>query len=265
LDHCLIDDSVMRKLEDATAFAPLHGRPALSIVKIAQAAYRVPHVACLDTAFHRSMPAVARWFPLPSEFAARGLYRYGFHGLSCESIVQQLGDRVPSRLIVAHLGSGASVSAIKEGRSIDNSMGLTPTGGVMMATRCGDLDPGLLVYLVRRGYEAERLEELLDKQSGLAGVSELTGDFETLKASNSDKARFAIGMFCYSVSKAIAAMVVALGGLDLLVFTGGIGEHDEEVRAQIVSQLSWIGRFRQAVLSAQEEIVIARHAEYLAR
>jgi acetate kinase len=150
LDHCLIDDSVMRKLEDATAFAPLHGRPALSIVKIAQAAYRVPHVACLDTVFHRSMPAMARRFPLPSEFAARGLHRYGFHGLSCESIVRQLGDRVPSRLIVAHLGSGASVTAIKEGRSVDNSMGLTPTGGVMMATRCGDLDPGLLVYLGQR-------------------------------------------------------------------------------------------------------------------
>ena len=167
LDHCLIDDSVMRKLEDATAFAPLHGRPALSIVKIAQAAYRVPHVACLDTVFHRSMPAMARRFPLPSEFAARGLYRYGFHGLSCESIVRQLADRVPSRLIVAHLGSGASVTAIKEGRSVDNSMGLTPTGGVMMATRCGDLDPGLLVYLVRLGYEAQRLEELLDKESDL--------------------------------------------------------------------------------------------------
>jgi acetate kinase len=265
LDHCLIDDSVMRKLEVATAFAPLHGRPALSIAKIAQAAYRVPHVACLDTVFHRSMPAMARRFPLPPEFAARGLYRYGFHGLSCESIVRQLGDRVPSRLIVAHLGSGASVTAIKEGRSVDNSMGLTPTGGVMMATRCGDLDPGLLVYLVRLGYEAQRLEDLLDKESGLAGVSGLAGDLKTLTASNSDNARLAISMFCYSVSKAIAAMAVALGGLDLLVFAGGIGEHDEGVRAQIVSQLSWIGRFGQTVLSAQEEVVIARHAAYLAR
>jgi acetate kinase len=264
LDHCLIDDSVMRKLEDATAFAPLHGRPALSIVKIAQAAYPVPHVACLDTVFHRNMPAVARRFPLPAEFAARGLLRYGFHGLSCESIVRQLGDRVPSRLIVAHLGSGASVTAIKNGRSVDNSMGLTPTGGVMMATRCGDLTPGLLVYLVRLGYEAQRLEELLDKQSGLAGVSGLTGDLKTLTASNTDNARLAISMFCYSVSKSIAAMAVALGGLDLLVFAGVIGEHDEAVRTQIASRLSWIGHFRQTVMSTQEEIVIAGHAANLA-
>jgi acetate kinase len=263
LDHCLIDEVVLRKLEDATVFAPLHGRPALSIVKVAQTAYRVPHVACLDTVFHQTMPAVARRFPLPSEFATRGLHRYGFHGLSCESIVRQLGDRVPSRLVVAHLGSGASVTAIKEGRSVDNSMGLTPSGGVMMATRCGDLDPGLLVYLIRLGYDAERLEELLDKQSGLVGVSGLTADFKTLMASNTDNARLAISMFCYSVSKAIAAMVVALGGLDLLVFAGGIGEHDEGVRARIVSQLSWIGQLRQTVIPAQEELVIAGHAANL--
>ena len=119
LDHCLIDEAVLRKLEDATVFAPLHGRPALSIVKVAWTAYRVPHVACLDTVFHQTMPAVARQFPLPSEFATRGLHRYGFHGLSCESIVSRLGDRVPSRLVVAHLGSGASVTAIKEGRSVE--------------------------------------------------------------------------------------------------------------------------------------------------
>jgi acetate kinase len=263
LDHCLIDEAVLRKLEAATVFAPLHGRPALSIVKVAWIAYRVPHVACLDTVFHQTMPAVARRFPLSSKFATRGLHRYGFHGLSCESILSQLGDRVPSRLVVAHLGSGASVTAIKDGRSVDNSMGLTPSGGVMMATRCGDLDPGLLIYLVRFGYDAERLEELLDKQIGLVGVSGLTGDFKTLVASNTDNARLAISMFCYSVSKAIAAITVALGGLDLLVFTGGIGEHDEGARARIVSQLSWIGHFRRRVMSAQEEIVIARHAANL--
>jgi acetate kinase len=265
LDHCLIDDAVLRKLEDATVFAPLHGRPALSIVKLAQAAFPVPQAACLDTAFHKSVPAVARQFPLPSALAARGLHRYGFHGLSCESIVRQLGAQTPSRLIVAHLGSGASVTAIKDGRSIDNTMGLTPTGGVMMATRSGDLDPGLLIYLVRLGYNAEKLEDLLDKQSGLAGVSGLTGDFKTLTASESENAKLAIRMFCYSVSKAIAAMVVGLGGLDLLVFTGGIGEHDEASRSRIVSQLSWIGQFRQMVVPAQEEIVIAEHAANLAR
>jgi acetate kinase len=265
LDHCLIDEVVLRKLEDATVFAPLHGRPALSIVKLARAAFPVPQAACLDTAFHKSMPAVARQFPLPSALAARGLHRYGFHGLSCESIVRQLGAQTPARLIVAHLGSGASVTAIKDGRSVDNTMGLTPTGGVMMATRSGDLDPGLLFYLIRLGYDAERLEELLDKQSGLAGVSGLTGDFKTLTASDSENARLAISMFCYSVSKAIAAMAVALGGLDLLVFAGGIGEHAETARSRIVSHLSWIGPFRQMVTPAQEEIVIAEHAANLAR
>jgi acetate kinase len=166
-------------------------------------------------------------------------------------------------LVIAHLGSGASVTAIKEGRSIDNSMGLTPTGGVMMATRSGDLDPGLLIYLARLGYDAERLEELLDKQSGLAGVSGLTGDLKALKVSNTDDGRFAISMFCYSVSKAIGAMAVALGGLDLLVFAGGIGEHDEQVRTQILSQLSWIGGFRHTVMPSQEDVVIARRTAIL--
>lgn len=265
LDHCVVDDAVLRELEKATVFAPIHGRPALSVMKSAQAAFPVPQVACLDTAFHKDMPAVARQFPLPSALAARGLHRYGFHGLSCESILRQLADRRPSRLIVAHLGSGASVTAISDGRSLDNTMGLTPTGGVMMATRSGDLDPGLLIYLVRLGHNAEQLEALLDQQSGLAGVSGLTGDFKTLVASNSESAKLAVSMFCYSITKAIAAMTAALGGLDLLVFAGGIGEHDETVRARIVAQLSWMGSFRQTVIPTQEEIVIAGHAADLGR
>jgi acetate kinase len=264
-DHCVIDDVVLHKLEQATVFAPIHGRPALAVMKSAQSAFPVPQVACLDTAFHKDMPAVARRFPLPSALAAGGLHRYGFHGLSCESILRQLADRMPSRLIVAHLGSGASVTAIRDGRSIDNTMGLTPTGGVMMATRSGDLDPGLLIYLVRLGHNAEQLETLLDQQSGLAGVSEQTGDFKTLAASNSESAKLAVSMFCYSITKAIAAMTAALGGLDLLVFAGGIGEHDETVRARIVAQLSWMGGFRQTVIPTQEEIVIARHAADLGR
>jgi acetate kinase len=265
LQHCLIDEAVLRKLEQATVFAPLHGRPALSLVRLAQAAFPLPQVACLDTAFHRNMPAVARQFPLPLSLTTRGLRRYGFHGLSCESILRQLRNQAPARLVIAHLGSGASVTAVKDGQSIDNTMGLTPTGGVMMATRPGDLDPGLLVYLVRLGYNAEQLEDLLDRQSGLAGVSGLAGDFETIAAAKSENAELAISMFCYSISKGIAAMVVALGGLDLLVFAGGIGEHDERVRTRIVSQLSWMGHFPHTVVPAQEEIVIAEHAVRLSR
>jgi acetate kinase len=264
-EHCLIDDAVLHKLDDATVFAPLHGRPALSIVKLAQAAFPVPQAACLDTAFHARMPTVAQRLPIPSALAAHGLHRYGFHGLSCESILRQLGEKTPPRLIVAHLGSGSSVTAIKDGHSIDNTMGLTPTGGVMMATRSGDLDPGLLIYLVRLGHTAEQLEELLDKQSGLLGVSGLTGDFKTLAASSSENAKLAIDMFCTSISKAVAAMAAALGGLDLLVFAGGIGEHADAVRSEILGRLSWIGNFRHGVVPAQEEIVIAQHAANLRR
>jgi acetate kinase len=264
-DHCLIDDAVLRKLEQGTVLAPLHGRPALAIVKLARAAFPVPQAACLDTAFHTGMPAVARHLPLPATVTASGVHRYGFHGLSCESIVRQLGKQTPSRLVVAHLGSGASVTAIKDGRSVDNTMGLTPTGGVMMGTRSGDLDPGLLVYLIRLGFDAERLEDLLDRQSGLLGVSGLTGDFKTLATSDAESAKLAISMFNYSISKAIAAMAVALGGLDLLVFTGGIGENDATMRSRIIAQLSWIGSFRPMVMQTQEEIVMAEHAAHFLR
>jgi acetate kinase len=148
--HCLIDDSVLRQIEAATAFAPLHNPPALSAIRFAQEHFpQLPQVACFDTAFHAGMPDVARTLPIPLALRSDGIQRYGFHGLSCESIMRQLGDSRPDRLIIAHLGNGASVTAIKDGKSIDTSMGLTPTGGVIMGTRCGDLDPGVLVYLLR--------------------------------------------------------------------------------------------------------------------
>jgi acetate kinase len=156
-----------------------------------------------------------------------GVRRYGFHGLSCESIVHQLGDPPPDRLIIAHLGAGASITAVKDGRSVDTSMGLTPTGGVMMGTRTGDLDPGVMVYLIReRGLDAARLEDLVDRRSGMRGVSGVTGDMRRLRqlAPSSEPARLAIEMFCYAVRKQVAAMTAVLEGLDLLVFTGGIGQ-----------------------------------------
>src|SRR6266853_2941635 len=148
--HCLIDDAVLGQLEAATAFAPLHNPPALSVIRFTQEHFpQLPQVACFDTAFHAGMPDVARTLPLPQELRSGGIERYGFHGLSCESVVRQLGDDLPDRLIILHLGNGASLTAVKGGQSIDTSMGLTPTGGVIMGTRCGDLDPGVLVYLVR--------------------------------------------------------------------------------------------------------------------
>jgi acetate kinase len=261
--HCVIDAAVMADLEAARVFAPLHTPPALEVVKLAQAHFSAqPHVACLDTAFHYGLPDVARRLPIAEVLQANGVERYGFHGLSCESILRQLGDAIPDRLVIAHLGSGSSITAVRRGRSIDTSMGLTPTGGVMMATRSGDLDPGLLVYLIREhGLDAAKLETLIDRQSGMKGVSGLSGDMRRLReASENAEAALAIRMFVYSVRKQIAAMAAALEGLDLLVFTGGIGENDAQTRDEIRAGLAWLGDARVEVLPANEDEQIARHA-----
>jgi acetate kinase len=235
--HCRIDESVLRELAAAVSFAPLHMPPALAVIRFAQEHFRgIAEVACFDTTFHASMPAVASTLALPSELRTEGIQRYGFHGLSCESIVHQLADNLPSRLLIAHLGNGASVTAVRDGVSIDTSMGLTPSGGLIMGTRSGDLDPGVLIYLMReKGWDAGALEDLVDHRAGLLGISGVAGDMRRLHehaAANPD-ARLAIEMFCYSVRKHLAAMTAVLGGVDAIVFTGGIGENDAEVRASI--------------------------------
>lgn len=264
--HCVIDDAVMSRLQSAAEFAPLHVPPALSIIRYAQAHFRgILQVACLDTAFHSEMPEVARYFALPRELRAEGVERFGFHGLSCESILRQLGQ-TPERLVIAHLGNGASITAVRNGRSIDTSMGLTPTGGVIMGTRCGDLDPGVLIYLMRRrGLDAEQLEQLVDHRSGLLGISGESSDMRELhhSAATSPDARLAIAMFCYSVRKAIAAMAAALGGIDVLVFTGGIGEHDSAVRASICEALAFLNIRRTLTLPSLEDEQIALHSARL--
>jgi acetate kinase len=261
--HCLIGDGVLRQLVAANVFAPLHTPAALSVIRFAQEHFPgLPQAACFDAAFHAALPEVARVLPIPKEFQSEGLQRYGFHGLSCESIVRQLGDDLPGRLVIAHLGNGASVTAVKDGKSIDTSMGLTPTGGVIMGTRSGDLDPGVLLYLMReKKFDVARLEELVDHRSGLMGISGIASDMRRLHeaaASNAD-ARLAIQMFCYSVRKQVAAMIAALEGVDLIVFTGGIGEHDEEVRAEICDGLSCFGVGPVRVFTSQEDEQIARH------
>jgi acetate kinase len=282
--HCLIDASVLRQLEAAIAFAPLHAPSALSVIRFAQEHFPgLPQMACFDTAFHAELPEVARVIPIARELQGEGIERYGFHGLSCESILRQLASDLPDRLIIAHLGNGASVTAVKGGKSIDTSMGLTPTGGVIMGTRSGDLDPGVLIYLMReKKFDAGMLEELVDHRSGLLGISGVGSDMRRLHeaAPSNARARSAIQMFCYSVRKQVAAMIAALDGVDLLVFTGGIGENDGEARAAICSGLSWIGvsldeaRNRSAtnpindaasrcsvqVLASQEDEQIARHS-----
>jgi acetate kinase len=281
--HCLIDERVLQQLESAIAFAPLHIPAALSVIRFAQEHFPgLPQAACFDTTFHAGMPDVARVLPIPRELGLEGIQRYGFHGLSCESIVHQLGNAVPNRLVVAHLGNGASVTAVRNGKSIDTSMGLTPSGGVIMGTRSGDLDPGVLVYLMReKKFDAATLEDMIDRRSGLLGISGVGGDMRLLHdaASSNVDARLAIDMFCYSVRKQIAAMIAVLGGIDMLVFTGGIGENDSEVRAAICDGLAWTGlcldraqnlaancainepasRVLARILPSQEDEQIARH------
>src|SRR3984957_17924823 len=195
--HCVIDPQVLRALEAARVFAPLHGPAALEVVRLAQAHFgHCPHGACLDTAFHFGLPDVARRLPIAAALQVPGVERYGFHRLSCESILRQLVPRAPDRLLITHLGSGASVTAVKAGRSIDTSMGLTPSGGVSMATRTGDLDPGLLIYLIReQKLDMARLEALIDRESGMAGVSGLSGDVRLLRAAIANPAaRLALEM-----------------------------------------------------------------------
>jgi acetate kinase len=287
--HCVIDGSVLQRLEAAVAFAPLHMPAALSFIHVAQEQFPgLPQVACFDTSFHADLPDVARVLPIPREWQSEGIQRYGFHGLSIESILHQLGHDVPDRMVIAHLGNGASVTAVKCGKSIDTSMGLTPSGGVIMGTRTGDLDPGVLLYLVReKKLDAAMLADLIDQRSGLLGISGISSDMRRLHEaalSNAD-VRLAIQMFGYSVGKQIAAMIAALDGIDLLIFTGGIGENDAQVRAAICSQLTWIGvslddsrnqsadnpvngtasRCVVQVIASKEEEQIARHTYALSR
>jgi acetate kinase len=281
--HCLVDAETLVQLEAANAFAPLHTPSTLAVIRAAREQFQdIPHMACFDTAFHADLPDVAKVLPLPKALRLEGVERYGFHGLSCESIVHQLAENLPDRLIVAHLGNGASLTAIKNGKSIDTSMGLTPNGGVIMGTRTGDLDPGILAYLMReKKLDAARLEDLIDRQSGLKGISDIGGDMRILheRAKTNADARLAIEMFCYSVRKQLAAMIAALDGVDMIVFTGGIGENDVSVRADICDGLSWIGislddaenkitsnpisdrasRCAVRVLPSQEDEQIARH------
>jgi acetate kinase len=264
--HARIDDALMAHLEEAKAFAPLHVPVAVGIVERARAAFPdVAQVACFDTAFHASLPAVAKTLPLPADLRRGGIERYGFHGLSYESIVRQLGASIPSRVVIAHLGNGASLCAVREGKSVDTTMGLTPTGGIVMGTRPGDLDPGVLLYLMReRGYDAQRLEVLVDRESGLKGLSGGTSDMRKLHEMGGEPAKLAQDVFVHVARKHVAAMAASLGGIDLLVFTGGIGENDAVTRDAIVAGLRWMGSFEVRVIPTEEDQEIARHAWRLA-
>ncbi len=249
----------------------------------------IPQFACFDTAFHRSMPWVAQAYALPS--SDRRLRRYGFHGLSCEYIVGALArlspDAVNGRLIVAHLGNGASMTAIRDGRSMDTTMGFSPTGGLVMSTRCGDLDPAVLLYIMTRvrAMPAERLRTLVNKESGLLAVSGISADMRDLleREASDEAAGRAVALFCYSARKFLGSLVAVLGGLDTLVFTGGIGEHAAAIRARICAEMNALGieldgsrnaahaaiistatsRVTVRVMHTDEDLVIARHVRQL--
>jgi acetate kinase len=287
----LITDTLLAELRSLVALDTEHLPQALQVIECLRQTYpSIPQVACFDTAFHRQMPRVARMYPLPRELGDAGVERYGFHGLSYEYILQELraldGDAADGRVIVAHLGSGASMAAMHHGVAVDTTMGLTPTGGLVMSTRTGDLDPGVLLFLLEsRGLTPAALSRLVNKEAGLLGVSGTTADMEQLLAreATDSRAADAVMLFCYQARKLLGGLVAALGGLDTLVFTAGIGEHSAAIRARICDGLSYLGlevdTARNAVhaplissdasrvvvrmIPTDEDLMIARHTHRL--
>jgi len=288
--HVLTTD-VLTDLQKLVPLDPAHLPQALGVIRVVSEAYpAIPQVACFDTAFHRSMPPLAQMYPLPQALAEAGVMRYGFHGLSCEFIVQALGAidarEAQGRIIIAHLGNGASLTAIRNGVSMDTTMGFTPTGGIMMGTRSGDLDPGVLVHLLdAQGTTPAALNRLVNHEAGLLGVSGLSGDMRDLlgKEANDPRASDAIALFCYLARKSVGALAAVLGGLDTLIFTAGIGEHAAPVRERICQGLEFLGleldaehntrhapiisrdssRVVARVMKTDEDLMIARHVRRL--
>jgi acetate kinase len=283
-DPVVIDDAVERELEAAVELAPLHNSPALAAIRQAREALPdLPHVAVFDSAFHATIPAEASTYALPARVREDwGIRRYGFHGLSVEWASERVD--VP-RLVVCHLGGGCSVTAVRGGRSIDTTMGFTPLEGVPMATRAGSVDPGALLYLLKHHLTREELDQMLEHESGLTALSELSGDVRELERSSTPAARLALAVFTYRVATAVGAMATALGGLDALVFTAGIGENSASVRAAVCERLGYLGvqldaganasarpdatvstaesPVRIVVLEAREDVVAARSAREL--
>jgi len=264
--HQLITPQVLSNLRLATHFAPLHIPQALALIAAAQSIFpSAAHFACFDDAFHQTMPEVAARLPLPQRYDAAGIRRYGFHGLSYESLVHHFGTQLPDRAIFAHLGSGASLCALRNQVSIDTTMGLTPAGGIPMGTRSGDIDPGVFLYLLRNEkLSVDKLEDLLNHQSGLFALSSGESDVKALE----DRARLddphatlALDIFAVSVRKVIGAYIALLGGVDLLVFTGGIGEHSDYIRSAATGGLEFLGLTADKIqiVPTQEEQQIARY------
>lgn len=244
-----ITPQLVDELDGLVHLAPNHLPSALGLIRALQPRHPgVPQIVCFDTGFHRDLPEIAARLPIPRTYDASGVRRYGFHGLSFAYIVEELRASDPGllggRLVLAHLGNGASLAAVRDGRSVDTSMAFTPLGGTMMSTRSGDIDPGVVAFIARReGLSGDAIEELFGRRSGLAAVSGSTGDVRELLAREAADpfCRLALDMFAYQIRKWIGAFAAALGGLDGLVFTGGIGEHAAEMRRRICDQLGFLG------------------------
>ena len=243
----LLDETNLAELTKLIPLAPLHQPHNLDAIRALQRLEPgLPQVACFDTAFHRSQPELAQLFALPRQLTEQGIRRYGFHGLSYEYIAEvlpeHLGKAADGRVIVLHLGNGASMCAMRERRSIATSMGFTALDGLMMGTRCGNLDPGVLLYLIeQQGMDSHALTRLLYQESGLLGVSGISSDMRELLASDRPEAKQAVDLFCYRIGRELGSLAAALGGVDAMIFTGGIGEHAAAVRAEVCRAARWLG------------------------
>jgi acetate kinase len=242
-----LDRDVLAALAKLEPLAPLHQPHNLAPIRaIFDAASHIPQVACFDTAFHRRQSNVVQAFALPRRLTEAGIRRYGFHGLSYEYLVSRMAEMCPeiatARVILAHLGNGASLCAVKEGRSVASTMGFTAVDGLMMGTRCGALDPGVILYLMQEyRMDAAQIEDLIYRQSGLLGVSGISSDMRELRASADPRAREALDLFVHRIVREVGSLVAALGGLDGLVFSGGIGENDVATRKEVIEKCGWLG------------------------
>lgn len=260
----IISRDVIHELERFVPLAPLHQPAALKLIAEVGALYPdTLQIACFDTAFHHTMPEQEHRLPLPDSYFETGIKRYGFHGLSYEYIAfvlpEYAGDKANGRVIVAHLGGGSSACAMKNLTSVASTMGFSTLDGLMMSTRCGALDAGVILHLLEeKNMSVGEVTKLLYKNSGLLGVSGISADMRELLSSDKKEAKTAIDLYCYLASKQIASLLPATGGMDALVFTGGVGEHAEGIRQKIISHLSWLGDFSVYVIPANEEAVLAR-------
>jgi acetate kinase len=240
-----ITEKILQSLEKLNSLAPLHQPHNIVGIRAFQQAFpSVPQVACFDTAFHASAPLLHQSFALPTELRQQGIRRYGFHGLSYQyimSVLEQQSKHAHDRVLMAHLGNGASLCAAYEGKSCASTMGFSALDGLMMGTRAGNLDPGVVLYLLERGWTHDQLQTLLYKQSGLLGVSGISADMRTLRAKKNQAAEFAIDLFTHRIVRESGAMVACMEGIDVLAFSGGIGEHDGILRQQVCQKLSWLG------------------------